>query len=221
MANHPQDLLIVVNPTTYYYEVKWGGQPHGLQPGEQRIFPRFIAEHFAKYLATDILMRREVEHKKQTGKDINLTRSAIERPKVVATILTGVYSYFQGGPSNDPNAAVAAQIAQINQGFQAAQQPQQQPNEPKPIDIGEVEENPAIGAVEQPDDEEETVPAVPQMPPPPTPQPKPAPTPTPANPPQKKRTREQLIEEGKSLGFKVAQMNKLNDEDLLKQIQNF
>lgn len=123
MAKHELDQLYVTNPTDKPFTVKWGGQPYTINPGEQKIWMRFLAEHFAKYLTDAILLQKEQEHKKQfiaaghSEKDYmpkSFLNSRSMRPATVNTILTGVYQYHQGG-IDDPNAQIQAQIDQMNQ----------------------------------------------------------------------------------------------------------
>lgn len=40
-----------------YFEVRYDGEPLRIPPGETRVLPRYLAEHFAKHLADYILMR--------------------------------------------------------------------------------------------------------------------------------------------------------------------
>lgn len=142
MARHEQDLLFVENPTDEDFTVIWGGRPYTVKPNQKQIFPRFVAEHFAKHLADKILLKKEADLKAQGGKNVNLLNSATERPAVVNSIITGTYSEFtHDTKTTDPNAITAAQIEQLNA------QPQQ---EEKAMDIGEVEENKALGVMKQP-----------------------------------------------------------------------
>ena len=40
-----------------YFEVRYDGEPLRIPPGETRVLPRYLAEHFAKHLADYILTR--------------------------------------------------------------------------------------------------------------------------------------------------------------------
>lgn len=216
MASHEQDQLYVVNPTETYYEVKWSGHPYGLQPGQKVIWPRFIAEHFAKYLATAILLKKEQAHKMAyLSEHKNLTdyrapqyvNSKTERPPVVNSIITGVYTYFQQSNANqDPNAVIAQQIAQMNQ---------EQSQGPKPLDIGSVDTNPAMGTLEDTDDEE-TEGTVPNgIPEPRVEQPVLPSAPTRKDPP----TRDELIAEAKKLGLKPK--TTMSNDEIRDMIKNY
>lgn len=127
MANNEQDQLWVYNPTATAFSVKWGGYPYTLESGEKKVFPRFIAEHFAKHLADAILLHREQVMQEKTGKPVALVNNPVERPKIVGLILLGVYSYFHGDP-NSAAASVANAVDQINQSADAA-------NAPAPSDV--------------------------------------------------------------------------------------
>lgn len=126
MANNEQDLLWVYNPTKTEFEVKWGGFPYRLQSGEKHIFPRFIAEHFAKHLADAILLRREkvLQDKDPDHKHHPMLNHPVERPKIIAMINLGVYQYFQQGQTEDPAAAAARIIQETNSNVPSTSIPQ-------------------------------------------------------------------------------------------------
>jgi len=99
----PQDVLVVQNidlgcndidseegwSHADFFQVKYGGAPLRIKPGETRLVPRYRAEHFAKHLADHMLMKMEEE----TGKQF-LVNNVIERPKMLAKILVKVESYY-------------------------------------------------------------------------------------------------------------------------------
>jgi len=143
----PQDVLIVQNIDLNcddvdteegwshkdYYQVKWGGNPIRIKPGETRRLPRYVAEHFAKHLANHILMKME----KETGKQF-LVNNPIERPKVLKQIIIGVDQYFldQEIAEQTEGEKVAAEIEKLNE------------PEEKALDVGAVP-NPAIGELKE------------------------------------------------------------------------
>lgn len=214
MATHENDLIHTKNPTSEYFEVKWGGYSYGIAAGETRTFPRFIAEHFAKHLADQILLRKEKTHKQDTGKDKLFLNSRRERPLVIKSIIVGVYSYFQPqSKSNDPNAQVAQMVEQLNQ----------PKKEPKPLDIGTVTTDKAMGELE---DDEEDLPdhtlleavAEDSKPTQVTPAQAQLPGQTSIMPSKTKRSRAELFEEAKKLGLKPQpSMNNVELEEMIKK----
>lgn len=77
--------------TREYFEVRWDGRPHRIKAGETRRMPRYLADHFAKYLIDFILLKRE-EKEKLTG----LLKNRLERAKLYKQIIVGVDSYYNG-----------------------------------------------------------------------------------------------------------------------------
>lgn len=77
--------------TRDYFEVRWDGRPHRIKAGETRRMPRYLADHFAKYLIDFILLQRE-EKEKVTG----LLKNRLERAKLYKQIIVGVDSYYNG-----------------------------------------------------------------------------------------------------------------------------
>ncbi len=122
MAKNEQDLLWCYNPTTAPFTVKWGGYPYTLASGEKKVYPRFIAEHFAKHLADAILLRKEQKTADATGKPASFVTHPVERPRIINMILLGVYSYFQQQQEN-PADIIATMVNQQNQGVDAAKAP--------------------------------------------------------------------------------------------------
>lgn len=176
MATHQRDQLTVTNPTEKPFTVRWAGNPYVVNPGQQIIWPRFLAEHFAKRLADSILMRREQQHKidyKKSGRPLSeyiapaLLNSRVERPKTIKTILLGVYSYYtpQGG-SGGRAAEIQRQIDDWNQ--QPTNQPQQPQTQSREANMGSAAD-PLLGELADDDDdageeETETPPAAPAAP---------------------------------------------------------
>lgn len=155
MAKNELDMLHVTNPTNTPKTVKWGGVAYTLQPGEKRIWQRFLAEHFAKHLTNDILLTKEADDKKAylaSGKSESdykpksYMNNKKMRPAVIDSILVGVYSYHKPD-ATDQQTLIQQQIDAVNQ-----QQPQE-----KEIDLGEMVD-PLYGAMKA-DDPEPVVPA--------------------------------------------------------------
>lgn len=221
MATHQQDQLIVVNPTSDAFTVHWAKNPYTLTGGQQMIWPRFLAEHFAKHLADSILLKREAKEKedyKATGRPLSeyiapaLLNNRTERPKVVDSIIKGVYTYYTPQGAGGPAAEIQRKIDDWNK-----QQPQ--PEQEKVTNMGAAAD-PLLGVLNDDDDDEVAnppqptpTPAAPTVgavesvlgvtTPPPAPAPPVAP-PTPDKPaenPLAKRNR--LMKEAKSLGIKT------------------
>lgn len=66
-----------------FFQVKFDGKPYRIEPGKTSHLPRFVAEQFAKHLADHLLQKME----KETGRN-GLVQSSVERPKIIAQILT-------------------------------------------------------------------------------------------------------------------------------------
>lgn len=77
--------------TREYFEVRWDGRPHRIKAGETRRMPRYLADHFAKYLIDFMLTQRE-DREKVTG----LLKNRLERAKLYKQIIVGVDSYYNG-----------------------------------------------------------------------------------------------------------------------------
>lgn len=149
-----------------YFEVRYNGQPFRLAPGETRVLPRYIAEHFAKHLADHILRKQEMTENRE-----GLVQSAQHRPAVLAKILR-TESWFLADNA-DPSMAQPSMA--------------EQPGVPSK-DLGHVP-NYAVGSLTAPPKTAEEILAEAGEPtgqpaPPPGPQPGPqAPTPPQAPPP--------------------------------------
>lgn len=163
MATHQQDQLTVVNPTDEPFTVRWNGNPYTLPPKKQTIWPRFLAEHFAKHLTDSILLKREEEDKRlyrKGGRPMSeyiapaLLNNRKVRPKVVDSIILGVFNYYtpQGTGAADQ---IQQQIDQWNQ------QPAAQPQE-RVTDMGAATD-PLLGVLEDDDDDEDAVESTPPV----------------------------------------------------------
>lgn len=150
MANHPQDILWVYNPTTKPFEVEWGGVPYRLESGEKKLLLRFIAEHFAKHLADAILMRREIEQEKITGRLIPLVNHPKYRPRIISIILPEVQTYFVEPRKNDASA-IARMVEQVNRGVDPATAPSSDVQQEEAIDFGLLPDI-ATGVLKEPAD---------------------------------------------------------------------
>lgn len=117
-----------------FFQVKYGGAPLRIKPGETRRVPRYRAEHYAKHLADHLLMKMEVE----TGKQF-LVNNVIERPNMLKKILVGVDSYYLEQDIKPPTETdkLAAEDQQLNP-----------VEEEKGLDIGEVT-NPMVGVLKE------------------------------------------------------------------------
>ena len=186
----PQDILIVQNVDLScnaidseegwshqdFFQVKYGGAPLRIKPGETRRVPRYRAEHYAKHLADHMLMQMEEE----TGKQF-LVNNVIERPNVLSKILIGVDSYYleQDIKPADETSKLEAQDKQLN--------PE---GEEKAMDLGEVP-NPMMGELKE----------APKTPPLPPDEPEPKDKSSLFDPKKPKPTRNQLIKECANLGI--------------------
>lgn len=130
MATNELDQLWVTNPTRAPFTVKWAGVPYTVQPRQKIIWQRFLAEHFAKYLADSILLKKEEEHhqtfldKGGSERDYqpkSYINSKKLRPPIISSILVGVYSYHTPQNVNDPTAVIQQQIDAWNKDKQPDQ----------------------------------------------------------------------------------------------------
>lgn len=98
--------------TKDFFEVRWDGRPHRIKAGETRRMPRYLADHFAKYLIDFILSQRE-EKEKVTG----LVKNRLERAKLYKQIIIGVDSYYNGDLYDYQREGnfVEQQVAELNQ----------------------------------------------------------------------------------------------------------
>lgn len=97
--------------TKDYFEVRWDGRPHRINAGETRRMPRYLGDHFAKYLIDFILMQRETKEK-VTG----LQKNRTERAKLYKQIVIGVDSYYNGDMFDFQREGnfVENQVSQLN-----------------------------------------------------------------------------------------------------------
>lgn len=107
-----------------FFQVKYGGHPFRIKPGESRRMPRYVAEHFAKHLADHMLTKMEEE----TGKQF-LINNIVERPKMLKKILLSVEQYFldEDIKSLTPGEQAGAEVERLNS-----------IEEEKALDLGEV-----------------------------------------------------------------------------------
>lgn len=97
--------------TKEFFEVRWDGRPHRIKAGETRRMPRYLADHFAKYLIDFILIHRE-DREKVTG----LLKNRLERAKLYKQIVIGVDSYYNGDMFDYEREGtyVEQQVSQLN-----------------------------------------------------------------------------------------------------------
>jgi hypothetical protein len=107
-------------PHNLYFQVKWSGQRFRIKPGDTRLYPRYIAEHFAKHLTDHMLARQEFKSK-QTGKEISLINSPTERKKQWDLIIPGVQQYFEDLGTIDEGVAAGNQVEELNASPMAAE----------------------------------------------------------------------------------------------------
>jgi hypothetical protein len=112
--------------TKDFFEVRWDGRPHRIKPGQQRFFPRYLADHFAKNLIDFILIKRE-EKEKLTG----LVKNRLERKKLYDQIIVDTAQYYNGDP-----------LGGASEGLRVERQVQEMNS--KAYDLGEAY-NPALG----------------------------------------------------------------------------
>jgi hypothetical protein len=205
----PQDILIVQNcdlncnyidseegwSHADFFQVKYGGAPLRIKPGETRRVPRYRAEHFAKHLADHMLMKMEEE----TGKQF-LVNNVIERPKMLNQILTGVDTYYleqDQGPSTEVDK-LATEDKQLNP----------EDDTERAMDIGEVP-NPMIG----------TLKATSKTPPVPKSEPEDDKKTSIFDPSKDKPTRQQLIKACADQGIEWTMKN--TNEELIAKLKAF
>lgn len=92
-----------------YFQIKFDGKPYRIKPGGSMLLPRFIAEHFAKYIADHLLQKKEVE----TGRQ-GLVTSRVERPKLLDQILKDMTGEMDMGDLNILDQETKAKILLSN-----------------------------------------------------------------------------------------------------------
>ncbi|OGY27935.1 MAG: hypothetical protein A2Z42_04245 [Candidatus Woykebacteria bacterium RBG_19FT_COMBO_43_10] len=93
------------------FAVKYGGQTFRIPPGETRLYPWYIAEHYAKYLADHILRKREDKESKK-----GLINSPVERPATLEQILLRIVQPFaEDSPLTEGQKAVQM-VEELNEG---------------------------------------------------------------------------------------------------------
>lgn len=169
--------------TKDFFEVRWDGRPHRIKPGQQRFFPRYLADHFAKGLIDFILTKREKDEK-LTG----LMKNRLERAKLYKQIVVNVASYYNGDSFDGERDGfrVERQVEQMNQ-----------PGAQNAFNVGEVV-NPALGygTTDRPPESVEDDPITPSTTPTVAPS---APSDIVAN-----KSRQELMKEAKKLGLEVT-----------------
>jgi len=116
-----------------FFEVRWNGMPFRIVPGETKLMPRYLAEHFAKHLADHVLQKRQ----KSGGPSLMQNRE--ERLKVLREIITKVHQYYAGDMDIDHGEQAYQAVQGLNQETGAE------------LDVGEVP-NKAVGVLkDEPD----------------------------------------------------------------------
>ncbi len=181
--------------TSEFFEVRWDGRPHRIKAGETRRMPRYLADHFAKYLIDHILTQRE-QKEKVTG----LLKNRLERAKLYQQIIVGVDSYYNGDmfdyeregtyveqqvqQLNTTNAVNLGEVPPVALGYGTTDKP------PEKIDFEP--EEPIAPSPDKPKTQDELIAA---------------------------KTIGQLRTEAKHLGIEVK--NTMTKEDLAKAVLNF
>lgn len=93
------------------FEIKWNSRVYRLAPGQTRALPRYIAVHFAKKIADQILGSQD-----PSGK-LGYINSATKRPEVINKILGEVVTYSGGDDEYDPNEMAQQKADRINEGI--------------------------------------------------------------------------------------------------------
>ncbi len=99
-----------------FFQVKWGGKPIRVAPGQTRKMPRFLAEHYAKHLADHILAKREKEENRE-----GLINHVVERPKVMGEIILGVDGFYEDFGLVDEGTQALNQFEEMNRSPVAAE----------------------------------------------------------------------------------------------------
>ena len=84
------------------FRVKWGGKPHVIRPGETKVYPRFLAEHYASKLADHMMM--------VTGKNL---KDKISRRKFMDKIMVEVVSFYEDD-DRDEGEIVFDRVEEVN-----------------------------------------------------------------------------------------------------------
>jgi len=93
------------------FSVRYGGQTHRIPPGESRMFPWYIAEHYSKYLADFMLSKKEKETDRK-----GLINSPVERPAMLERILIRIVQPFaEDSPLSEGLQAIKV-VDELNQG---------------------------------------------------------------------------------------------------------
>jgi hypothetical protein len=92
---HPQGIETFV--------VSFDKIPHSVEAGQTRIFPRYLADHYAKHLADHILTRQKLS--------VNDPR---ERPKIIEEIYKGVKESYAAPRSETEGEVIAKQVTEAN-----------------------------------------------------------------------------------------------------------
>ena len=91
-----------------YFEVRWGGKPFRLAPGETKRMPRFIANHFAIHLTKHMLDKLSVEMKKP------MMNNAKEQARIHSQVILGVDQYYEDLGVVDEGTAAYKRFQELN-----------------------------------------------------------------------------------------------------------
>lgn len=82
----------------------WAKNPYVIEAGKTRLFPRFIANHYAKHLADHILTSRELS-----------VADPKERPLLIKQIILGVEESFSAAPEMTEGEKIAAEVNKLDE----------------------------------------------------------------------------------------------------------
>lgn len=148
-TSHEQDLLVVHNILSTPFQVLWGGQPFSIEAGQQKVYPRYLAEHMAKHLADRHLLMQEEQYKVDHGGEAmknSLLNDKEKRTEAVKEILPSVYQYYLEQPQQGADQKLQADIEAANERFTTDLKPQQtvEIKDEAPVNkaLGVLKENP-------------------------------------------------------------------------------
>jgi hypothetical protein len=85
------------------FVVSFDKVPHSINAGETRVFPRYLADHYARHLADHLLIKSE--------KQINDPR---ERPKIIEEIYKGVRESYAAPAEPTQGEVIAEKVEKAN-----------------------------------------------------------------------------------------------------------
>jgi len=89
----------------FYY----GGKPFTLKPGEKRVMPRYLADHFVKHLL-DHMLNEEA----QRTKNNSIFKNPAKRKELTDQIVEGVYQFANSEDDIDEGARIHDEYEKVN-----------------------------------------------------------------------------------------------------------